>query len=716
VPLPRKIVAPRLRGCKIYFATQHPIVYFGGGAREEIYGMVNCSGGNKIMSGGSKSAMLPKPDKPWLFRTYSGHSSASASNELYRTNLSRGQTGLSVAFDLPTQTGYDSDHILGRGEVGKVGVPICHLGDMRTLFDRIPLGRMNTSMTISATAPWLLSLYTAVAEEQGASRAELNGTVQNDLIKEYLSRGTYIFPPQPSLKLIADVISFTYRELPKWNPTNVCSYHLQEAGATPVQELAYALATSVAVLDAVKASGQVPDADFGQVVGRISFFVNAGIKFITELCKMRAFAELWDEITRDRYGVADAKHRMFRYGVQVNSLGLTEPQPENNVYRILLEMLAVTLSRNARARAVQLPAWNEALGLPRPWDQQWSLRLQQIVAYETDLLDYPDIFDGSTAIAAKVEELKQAARAELARIDAMGGAVTAVESGYMKQALVESQTARVHAIASGEMTVIGVNKFTESAPSPLVGGDQEAIMKVDEKAESEQIERLKAWRAQRDGRAVGAALADLRTAAGEGRNIMPASIAAAKAGATTGEWAQTLREVFGEYRAPTGIAAARADRDDAAQKALQARVRAAAQRLGRPIKVLVGKPGLDGHSNGAEQVAVKARDAGMEVVYEGIRLTPQQIAAAALEESVHLVGLSILSGSHVALATEVLRLMRQDGIGDVPVIVGGIVPPDDEKTLKAAGIAAVFTPKDYDLDAIMNAFVDIIEARWTKAA
>ncbi len=661
-------------------------------------------------------ATLPQRDKPWLFRTYSGHSSATASNELYRTNLARGQTGLSVAFDLPTQTGYDSDHILARGEVGKVGVPISHLGDMRTLFADIPLAKMNTSMTINATAPWLLALYIAAAEEQGAKRAELNGTVQNDLIKEYLSRGTYILPPQPSLKLISDVISFTYRELPKWNPTNVCSYHLQEAGATPVQELAYALATAVAVLDTVKAGGQVPPADFGQVVGRISFFVNAGIKFVTELCKMRAFAELWDEITRDRYGVTEEKYRLFRYGVQVNSLGLTEPQPENNVYRILLEMLAVTLSRSARARAVQLPAWNEALGLPRPWDQQWSLRLQQIVAYETDLLEYPDIFDGSTAIAAKVAELKREAMAELARIDALGGAVAAVESGYMKQALVESQTRRVQAIASGEMIVVGVNKFTESAPSPLVSGDQEAIMKVDAAAEAEQIARLTAWRARRDGKAVEAALAELRRTAQEGRNIMPASIDAARAGVTTGEWAAVLREVFGEYRAPTGVGAAHANRDEPALKALQARVQAAARKVGRPLKVLIGKPGLDGHSNGAEQIAVKARDAGMEVVYEGIRLTPEQIVAAALEESVHLVGLSILSGSHVALATEVMRLLRAEGLGDLPVVVGGIVPPEDEKTLRAAGIAAVFTPKDFNLDTIMSAFVDIIEAGATKAA
>jgi len=655
-------------------------------------------------------------DKPWLIRTYSGHSSAQASNELYRTNLARGQTGLSVAFDLPTQTGYDSDHILARGEVGKVGVPIGHLGDMRTLFAGIPLEKMNTSMTINATAPWLLALYIAAAEEQGAERAALQGTVQNDIIKEYLSRGTHIFPPQPSLALIADVIAFTYRELPKWNPTNVCSYHLQEAGATPVQELAYALATAIAVLDAVKASGQVPAADFPQVVGRISFFVNAGIKFITELCKMRAFTELWNEITEQRYGIADPKYRMFRYGVQVNSLGLTEPQPENNVYRILLEMLAVVLSKDARARAVQLPAWNEALGLPRPWDQQWSLRLQQIVAFETDLLEYEDIFNGSTVIAAKVAELKADAMAELARIDAMGGAVPAVESGYLKQALVESHTRRVQAIGSGEMVVVGVNKFRESAPSPLTGGDGSDIMVVDAKAEAAQIASLQAWRAQRDSAAVRAALAGLEAAARAGRNIMEPSIAAAKAGVTTGEWGAALRAVFGEYRAPTGIVAARNEDDAAPMQAVRARVNAAAKKLGRPIKVLIGKPGLDGHSNGAEQIAVKCRDSGMEVVYEGIRLTPEQIVSAAVEESVHLVGLSILSGSHVPLATEVLRLLRAEGLGDVPVIVGGIIPPEDERALKAAGIAAIFTPKNYDLVAIMGEFVDIIESRWSQAA
>jgi len=667
-------------------------------------------------SGQKLSSLSRNREKPWLFRTYSGHSSARASNELYRTNLGRGQTGLSVAFDLPTQTGYDSDHVLARGEVGKVGVPVSHLGDMRVLFDQIPLARMNTSMTINAPAAWLLALYIAVAEEQGAKRAELAGTVQNDIIKEYLSRGTYIFPPAASMRLITDVIAFTYREMPKWNPTNVCSYHLQEAGATPVQELAYALATAVAVLDAVKASGQVPPEDFAQAFGRISFFVNAGIRFVTEICKMRAFVDLWEEIGRERYGVTDPKALLFRYGVQVNSLGLTEPQPENNVYRILLEMLAVVLSKKARARAVQLPAWNEALGLPRPWDQQWSLRLQQIVAYETDLLEYDDIFDGNPAIEAKVTELKNAARAELKRIEDMGGVIPAVESGYLKQALVESNTARVRGIETGEITVVGVNKFTESAPSPLVAGEGGAIMTVDPAAEAEQIERLKQWRAQRDAKAVEKALAELEAAARENRNIMEPSINAAKAGVTTGEWAATLRKVFGEYRAPTGVGAAGTALVDDGMDELRAEVKAVAQRLGRPVKLLVGKPGLDGHSNGAEQIAVKARDCGMEVVYEGIRLTPEQIVAAALEEGVHLVGLSILSGSHVELATEVIERMRAEGIGDVPVVVGGIIPPEDERRLKAAGIAGVFTPKDYDLTAIMRAIVALVDRSWSQAA
>ncbi len=666
--------------------------------------------------GSRNSSDIRNREKPWLFRTYSGHSSAKASNELYRTNLGRGQTGLSVAFDLPTQTGYDSDHVLARGEVGKVGVPISHLGDMRVLFDQIPLSRMNTSMTINAPAAWLLALYIAVAEEQGASRADLNGTVQNDIIKEYLSRGTYIFPPAASMRLITDVIAFTYRELPKWNPTNVCSYHLQEAGATPVQELAYALATAIAVLDAVRDSGQVPPEDFAQAFGRISFFVNAGIRFVTEICKMRAFVDLWEEIGRERYGVTDPKALLFRYGVQVNSLGLTEPQPENNVYRILLEMLAVVLSKKARARAVQLPAWNEALGLPRPWDQQWSLRLQQIVAYETDLLEYEDLFDGNPAIERKVGELKQAARAELKRIGDMGGVIPAVESGYLKQALVESNTARVRGIETGEITVVGVNKFTESAPSPLVASEGGAIMTVDPAAESEQIERLKQWRAQRDAKAVEKALADLEAAARENRNIMEPSISAAKAGVTTGEWAACLRKVFGEYRAPTGVGAASAAPGNDGMDELRAEVKAVAQRLGRPVKLLVGKPGLDGHSNGAEQIAVKARDCGMEVVYEGIRLTPEQIVAAALEEGVHLVGLSILSGSHVELATEVIERMRAEGIGEVPVVVGGIIPPEDEKRLKAAGIAGVFTPKDFDLTAIMRAIVALVDRSWPQAA
>lgn len=654
------------------------------------------------------SAAAQKRDKPWLFRTYSGHSSAKETNALFRTNLSRGQTGLSVAFDLPTQTGYDSDHVLARGEVGKVGVPVSHIGDMMQMFDGIPLDQMNTSMTINAPAPWLLALYIATAERQGGARSALAGTTQNDVIKEYLSRGTYIFPPEPSLRLTNDVIAFTYKEVPKWNPMNVCSYHLQEAGATPEQELAFALATAVAVLDTVKASGQVPESEFPVVVGRISFFVNAGIKFVTELSKMRAFTELWDEICRERYGVAEEKYRRFRYGVQVNSLGLTEQQPENNVYRILLEMLAVTLSKNARARAVQLPAWNEALGLPRPWDQQWSLRLQQIVAYETDLLDFGDIFDGSHAITEKVEELKIQARDELARIDAMGGAVAAIESSYMKQKLVESNTRRLNAIESGEQTVVGVNRFTEGAPSPLTGGDG-SIMTVDPKSEQEQIDRLKWWRADRDAKKVEAALADLRSAVQEGRNVMEPSITCAHAGVTTGEWADILRQVYGEYRAPTGVGRAAAEKTGTRLSEVRARVDALSERQGRRVKILVGKPGLDGHSNGAEQVAVRARDAGMEVVYEGIRLTPAQIVNAALEEGVHVVGLSILSGSHVPLVTEVLDRMRTVGLSDIPVIIGGIIPPEDERTLKAAGVARVYTPKDYDLTAIMADIVALLE-------
>jgi (2R)-ethylmalonyl-CoA mutase len=661
-----------------------------------------------------RPAKIAKPkEAPWLIRTYAGHSTAAESNKLYRSNLAKGQTGLSVAFDLPTQTGYDSDHVLARGEVGKVGVPVSHLGDMRTLFDGIPLASMNTSMTINATAAWLLSLYVALAEEQGAPRDALSGTTQNDIIKEYLSRGTYVFPPAPSMRLIRDTILYTTREVPKWNPMNVCSYHLQEAGATPVQELAFALATAIAVLDGVKASGEVEGKAFEEVVGRISFFVNAGLRFVTELCKMRAFTELWDEITRNRYGVENEKLRRFRYGVQVNSLGLTEQQPENNVYRILLEMLAVVLSKNARARAVQLPAWNEALGLPRPWDQQWSIRMQQIVAFETDLLDFGDIFDGSKEIEKKVEALKAEARDELARIEAMGGAVAAVESSYMKQKLVESNTRRLEAIERGEQTVVGVNRFVETEPSPLTTGEG-AILTVPEHVEKEQIERLKAWRAARDPKATDEALAALRRAASEGANIMPASIAAAKAGITTGEWGGALREVFGEYRAPTGVGrAARAGTEGLDE--VRGQVEAVSKKLGRRLKFLVGKPGLDGHSNGAEQIAVRARDAGMEVVYEGIRLTPAEIVNAALEEGVHVVGLSILSGSHVPLVRDVMNRMRSEGL-DVPVIVGGIIPPEDETTLRQCGVAAVFTPKDYELNRILSAIVGVVDARSSKAA
>ena len=651
----------------------------------------------------------PQREAPWLFRTYSGHSSAADSNRLYRANLSKGQTGLSIAFDLPTQTGLDSDHPLAKGEVGKVGVPVCHLGDMMTLFDGIPLDQMNTSMTINAPAAWMLSLYIAAAERQGASRKTLQGTTQNDVIKEYLSRGTYIFAPEPSLRLTSDVIAFTVNEVPKWNPMNVCSYHLQEAGATPEQELAYALATAIAVLDRVKASGQVPTAEFAKVVGRISFFVNAGIRFVTELCKMRAFTRLWDEITLNRYGITEEKHRRFRYGVQVNSLGLTEQQPENNVYRIMLEMLAVVLSKDARARAVQLPAWNEALGLPRPWDQQWSLRLQQIMAYETDLLEFDDIFNGSTAIEAKVQELMEGARAELAHIDKLGGAVAAVESSYMKQRLVESNAKRIAAIEAGVQTVVGVNRWTETTESPLSAGES-SVLTVDPKSEQEQIERLNAYRAQRDAKAVAAALTELTAAAKENRNIMESSVAAAHAGVTTGEWAQTLRDVWGEYRAPIGIGKAMAATSDAKLVQLRGRVDEVSTKLGRRVKMLVGKPGLDGHSNGAEQIAVRARDSGIEVVYEGIRLTPAQIVNAAMEEGVHVVGLSILSGSHLSLVTDVLDRMKAAGLGHIPVVAGGIIPPEDAATLKAAGCARIFTPKDYDLTTIMADIVELVAA------
>ena len=643
-------------------------------------------------------------DQPWLFRTYAGHSTAKASNALYRTNLAKGQTGLSVAFDLPTQTGYDSDHELSRGEVGKVGVPVAHLGDMRTLFADIPLEQMNTSMTINATAPWLLALYIAVAEEQGADVAALNGTVQNDIIKEYLSRGTYICPPKASLRMITDVAAYTQRHLPKWNPMNVCSYHLQEAGATPEQELAFALATACAVLDDLK--GKVPPEDFPNMVGRISFFVNAGIRFVTELCKMRAFVDLWDELCLTRYGVTEAKYRRFRYGVQVNSLGLTEQQPENNVYRILIEMLAVTLSKNARARAVQLPAWNEALGLPRPWDQQWSLRMQQILAYETDLLEFDDLFDGNPAVDRKVEELKQGARAELAQIDAMGGAVAAID--YMKGRLVEANAERIGRIETRETVVVGVNRWTEAAPSPLTAGDG-SIMQADPEAEADQIARLTAWRAARDPAAVARALDALRQAAATGANVMPASIAAAKAGVTTGEWGAMVRQAFGEYRAPTGVSRNPSNRTEGLEPIREA-VDLVSVKLGRRLKFLVGKPGLDGHSNGAEQIAARARDCGMEIRYEGIRLTPTEIVAAAADEQAHVVGLSILSGSHMPLIVEVLDRMRAAGLGDVPLVVGGIIPEDDAARLRALGVAAVYTPKDFELNRIMMDIVTLVDA------
>ncbi len=648
-------------------------------------------------------------DKPWLFRTYAGHSTAADSNALYRTNLAKGQTGLSVAFDLPTQTGYDPDHVLARGEVGRVGVPVSHIGDMRTLFDGIPLSTMNTSMTINATAAWLLALYVAAADEQGAPRQQLSGTTQNDIIKEYLSRGTYVFPPKPSMRLITDTIAFSANELPKWNPMNVCSYHLQEAGATPVQELSYALATAIAVLDNVKASGAVEDKDFAEVFGRISFFVNAGIRFVTELCKMRAFTELWDEIGVKRYAITDEKHRRFRYGVQVNSLGLTEQQPENNVYRILIEMLAVVLSKNARARAVQLPAWNEALGLPRPWDQQWSLRMQQVVAYETDLLEYGDIFDGSKEIEAKVEALKDEARQELKKVMAMGGGTSEEVIGYMKRALVESNTARLRAIEDGTTKIVGVNAFTTSEPSPLSGGEAEQIMTVKDNVEYEQIERLKAWRSARDQKAVKTALEDLALAASEARNIMEPSIACAKLGVTTGEWGKALRAVFGEYRAPTGVALVMRAEGGEALADIRARVKRLAERLGETPRFLVGKPGLDGHSNGAEQIAVRAADTGLDVIYDGIRVTPEQLVKTVGEKKIHVLGLSILSGSHVPLIREVMQRLRAAGLGHVPVVAGGIIPADDVNVLKQLGVAAVYTPKDFDLNRIMNDLVGLIE-------
>ncbi|MDQ2094685.1 protein meaA [Rhodalgimonas zhirmunskyi] len=644
-------------------------------------------------------------DRPWLIRTYAGHSTAEASNALYRSNLTKGQTGLSVAFDLPTQTGYDSDHLLSRGEVGKVGVPICHLGDMRTLFNEIPLEQMNTSMTINATAPWLLALYIAVAEEQGADVSKLQGTVQNDLIKEYLSRGTYVCPPKPSLKMIGDVAEYCYTNVPKWNPMNVCSYHLQEAGATPEQELAFALATAIAVLDELKP--RVPADDFPALCGRISFFVNAGIRFVTEMCKMRAFVDLWDEILQERYGVENPKFRRFRYGVQVNSLGLTEQQPENNVYRILIEMLAVTLSKKARARAVQLPAWNEALGLPRPWDQQWSMRMQQIMAFETDLLEYDDLFDGNPAVDAKVEALKEGARHELANLDGMGGAVASIE--YMKSRLVDANAERLGRIEAGETVVVGVNKWTETEPSPLMTEDG-GIMTVDPAVEAEQITRLEAWRAERDEGAVQLALGAMRDAAKAGENVMPASIKAAKAGATTGEWAQVMRNVFGEYRGPTGVSASPSNKTEGLDDIRDA-VNAVSDKLGRRLKFVIGKPGLDGHSNGAEQIAFRARDCGMDIEYEGIRLTPEEIVKAAQEQDAHVVGLSILSGSHMPLVEDLMERMRAAGLGHVPVIVGGIIPDEDAKRLLASGVARVYTPKDFELNTIMMDIVALADPK-----
>jgi (2R)-ethylmalonyl-CoA mutase len=647
-------------------------------------------------------------DRPWVMRTYAGHSSATASNALYRRNLAKGQTGLSVAFDLPTQTGYDPDHELSRGEVGKVGVPVSHIGDMRQLFDSIPLDSANTSMTINATAMWLLAMYVTVAEEQGADVAALTGTTQNDIIKEYLSRGTYVFPPGPSLRLITDMVAWTVTNVPKWNPINICSYHLQEVGANPVQEVAYSLCTAIAVLDAVRDSGQVPEAEFGSVVARMSFFVNAGVRFIEEMCKMRAFAALWDSITLERYGVENPKHRRFRYGVQVNSLGLTEAQPENNVQRIVLEMLAVSLSRNARARAIQLPAWNEALGLPRPWDQQWALRMQQVLAYETDLLEYEDIFDGSPVIEAKVDSIVRGAREEIDRVQAMGGAVAAVESGYMKTQLVGSLSARRVRIEAGEEIIVGVNKFDTTEPSPLQAEGAQAIEQLDPEVEQHAVAAIREWRAGRDQSAVDSTLDALRAAAKTDVNLMPATLDCARVGVTTGEWAGALREVFGEYRAPTGVSGVSVGAAGAELAQVRARVQATNAELGERLRMLVGKPGLDGHSNGAEQVAVRARDVGFEVVYQGIRLTPEQIVAAAVQEGVHVVGLSILSGSHLEVVPAVVEGLKAAGAQDIPVIVGGIVPPEDEKILLAKGVARVFTPKDYELTEIMSGIVELI--------
>ena len=649
-------------------------------------------------------------DKEWLIRTYSGHSSAKESNKLYRENLKKGQTGLSVAFDLPTQTGYDSDHVLAKGEVGKVGVPISHLGDMLELFDEIPIGKMNTSMTINATAAWLLSLYIAAAEKQGYKRKDLQGTTQNDIIKEYLSRGTYIFPPKESMRLTSDIISFTYKEIPKWNPINVCSYHLQEVGATPEQELSYVLSNACEVLDNVKKYGQVPKKDFPKVVGRISFFVNAGIKFLTEMCKMRAMVSLWDEICSKKYGIKNKKYKRLRYGVQVNSLGLTEQQPENNVYRILIEMLAVVLSKDARARAVQLPAWNEALGLPRPWDQQWSIRLQQIVAHETDLLEFEDIFNGSKVIDLKVQTIIKNVKKELKNIERMGGAVTSIENSYMKQNLVKSMSKRVESIESGDQIVVGVNKFVESEKSPLTA-DKKGFMKINPKSENKQIQKLKIWRKKRNFKKCQDTLKQLKYAAREGKNIMELSINCAHAGVTTGEWADTLRKVFGEYRAPTGVGKS-TSQSHAPSKRINERVNKISSKLNRRIKLLIGKPGLDGHSSGAEQIAVAARDIGMEVVYEGIRLTPKQIINTAIEESVHMIALSILSGSHLSITMEVIKLMKKNNLSKIPLVVGGIIPPEDEKKMLKLGVSRIYTPKNYNINFIMDDFVKILEKNY----
>ena len=649
-------------------------------------------------------------DKEWLIRTYSGHSSAKESNKLYRENLKKGQTGLSVAFDLPTQTGYDSDHVLAKGEVGKVGVPISHLGDMLELFDEIPIGKMNTSMTINATAAWLLSLYIAAAEKQGYKRKDLQGTTQNDIIKEYLSRGTYIFPPKESMRLTSDIISFTYKEIPKWNPINVCSYHLQEVGATPEQELSYVLSNACEVLDNVKKYGQVPKKDFPKVVGRISFFVNAGIKFLTEMCKMRAMVSLWDEICSKKYGIKNKKYKRLRYGVQVNSLGLTEQQPENNVYRILIEMLAVVLSKDARARAVQLPAWNEALGLPRPWDQQWSIRLQQIVAHETDLLEFEDIFNGSKVIDLKVQTIIKNVKKELKNIERMGGAVTSIENSYMKQNLVKSMSKRVESIESGDQIVVGVNKFVETENSPLTA-DKKGFMKINPKSENKQIQKLKIWRKKRNFKKCQDTLKQLKYAAREGKNIMELSINCAHAGVTTGEWADTLRKVFGEYRAPTGVGKS-TRQSHAPSKRINERVNKISSKLNRRIKLLIGKPGLDGHSSGAEQIAVAARDIGMEVVYEGIRLTPKQIINTAIEESVHMIALSILSGSHLSITMEVIKLMKKNNLSKIPLVVGGIIPPEDEKKMLKLGVSRIYTPKNYNINFIMDDFVKILEKNY----